>query len=163
LKIVNQTLLENFQSKSAEKISIKVCLQKVKLILSSNNPGFMTEQSIRQPVFNQRSLEFFQARSAENFSIRVCLKNENRSLIDPDQNFNRDRDRDCIFPSRVRFYPAFSDPWLDPCLPVPEMSRFCKIVGDQFRRNFGRRYRKRAPFCLKKIYSAKDVNKPVPW
>jgi hypothetical protein len=163
LKIVNQTLLENFQSKSAEKISIKVCLQKVKLILSSNNPGFMTEQSIRQPVFNQRSLEFFQARSAENFSIRVCLKNENRSLIDPDQNFNRDRDRDCIFPSRVRFYPAFSDPWLDPCLPVPEMSRFCKIVRDQFSRYSGRICCNRAPFGLKKIYSAKDVNKPVPW
>jgi len=71
LKIVNQALLENFQSKSAEKISIKVCLQKVKLILISNNPGFTTEPSIRHPVFNQRSLEKFQSRSAENFSIKV--------------------------------------------------------------------------------------------
>jgi hypothetical protein len=71
LKITNQTLLENFQSKSAEKISIKVCLQKVNLILSSNNPGFTTEQSIRQPVFNQTLLKKFQSRSAENFSIKA--------------------------------------------------------------------------------------------
>jgi hypothetical protein len=70
LKITNQTLLENFKSKSAEKISIKVCLRKVKLILSSNNPGFTTEQSIRHPVFNQRSLEKFQSRSAEKNSIK---------------------------------------------------------------------------------------------
>jgi hypothetical protein len=47
LKIVNQTPPENFQSKSAENISIKVCLQKVKLILRSNNPGLTTEQSVR--------------------------------------------------------------------------------------------------------------------
>jgi hypothetical protein len=71
LKITNQTLLENFQSKSAEKISIKVCLRKVKLFLSSNNSDFTTEHFIRQPVFNQRSLEKFQSRSAENFSIKA--------------------------------------------------------------------------------------------
>jgi len=64
LKNPNQTLLEIFQSKSAEKISIKVCLQKVKLILSSYDPGITTEQPIRQPVFNQRSLE--------KISIKVC-------------------------------------------------------------------------------------------
>jgi len=63
-------LPEKFQSKSAEKISIKVCLQKVKLILSGSNPGIPTERLIRQPVFNQRSLEKFQSRSAENVSIK---------------------------------------------------------------------------------------------
>jgi len=47
LKIINQTLLDIFQSKFAEKISIKVCLQKVKLILSSNNPAITTERSIQ--------------------------------------------------------------------------------------------------------------------
>jgi hypothetical protein len=62
LKIVNQTLLEIFQSKSAEKKSIKVWLQKVKLILSSDNPGFTTEHFIPQPIFNQRSLENFQSK-----------------------------------------------------------------------------------------------------
>jgi hypothetical protein len=70
LKNSNQTLLENFQSILAEKISIKVRLRKVKLILSSHNPGITTEQPIRQPVFNQRSLEKFQSKSAENFSIK---------------------------------------------------------------------------------------------
>jgi hypothetical protein len=71
LKIPNQTLLEKFQSKSAQKFLIKVYLRKVKLILSSNNPGFTTEQSIRQPVSNQTLLEKFQSRSAENFSIKA--------------------------------------------------------------------------------------------
>jgi len=71
LKNKNQTLLEIFQSKSAEKNSIKVCLRKVKLILSSNNPDFTTKHFIRQPVFNQRSLEKFQSRSAEYFSIKA--------------------------------------------------------------------------------------------
>jgi len=71
LKIKNQTLPENFQSNLAEKISIKVRLQKVKLILSSHNPGITTKQPIQQPVFNQRSLEKFQSKSAENFSIKV--------------------------------------------------------------------------------------------
>jgi hypothetical protein len=94
LKIINQTLLENFQSNLAEKISIKVRLPKVKLILSSNKPGFTTKQPIRQPVFNQRSLEKFQSKSAENFSIKPCLKNKNQSLIDPDRFFNHDHDCD---------------------------------------------------------------------
>jgi len=71
LKFSNQTLLENFQSKSAEKISIRVCLRKVKLILSSNNPGATTEHFIRQPVFNQRSPENFQSGSAEKISIKA--------------------------------------------------------------------------------------------
>jgi fatty acid-binding protein DegV len=101
LKITNQTLLEKFQSKSAEKKSIKVWLQKVKLIYSCHNPGITTITHSQQPVFNQTLLKKFQSRSAENFSIRVCLKNKNQSLIDPDQNFNRDRDRDYIFPGRV--------------------------------------------------------------
>jgi hypothetical protein len=101
LKITNQTLLENFQSKSAEKKSSKVWLQKVKLIFSCHNPGIMTTTHSQQPVINQTSLKKFQSRSAENFSIRVWLKNENQSLIDPDQNFNRDHDRDCVFPGRV--------------------------------------------------------------
>jgi hypothetical protein len=63
LIFTNQTLPENFQSKSAEKISIKIRLQKVKLILSGSNPGVPTEHFIRQPVFNQRSLEKIQSRS----------------------------------------------------------------------------------------------------
>jgi hypothetical protein len=71
LKITNQTLPENFQSKSAEKISIKVRLQKVKLILSSNYPGLRTEQSIRQPVFDQGLPKNFQSRSAEKNSLKA--------------------------------------------------------------------------------------------
>jgi hypothetical protein len=71
LIFTNQTLLENFQSKSAEKISIKVHLRKVKLILSSHDPGITTITHYQQSFFNQRSLEKFQSRSAENFSIKA--------------------------------------------------------------------------------------------
>jgi hypothetical protein len=46
---------------------------------------------------------------------------------------------------------------------VPEVPHFGQIFRDQICIYFGLRYRKRAPFDLKKIYSAKDVNKPVPW
>jgi hypothetical protein len=109
LKIVNQTLLEIFQSKSAEKKLSKVWLQKVKLIFSYQNPGITTTMYSQQPVFNQTLLKKFQSRSAENLSIRVCLKNKNQSLIDPDQNFNRDHDRDYIFPGRAWCKPASSD------------------------------------------------------
>jgi len=59
LKFSNQSLIENFQSNPAEKFLIKVCMQKVKLILSSHNPGITTKQPIGQPVFDQRSLEKF--------------------------------------------------------------------------------------------------------
>jgi len=31
------------------------------------------------------------------------MKNQNQSLIDPDQIFNHDHDRDTIFESKVRF------------------------------------------------------------
>jgi hypothetical protein len=122
--VFNQRSLEKFQSKSAEKISIKVCLHKVKLILSSNDPGFTTEQPIRQPIFNQRSPAFFQSGSAENFSIKAWLKNEIQSLIDPDQNFNRDRDRDCNFPGRIWSKPGSPDPGPG-CAPfAPEVTPF---------------------------------------
>jgi len=94
LKKENQTLLENFQSKSAQNFSIRVWLQKVKLILISTKPGVTTRTYARYQIFNQRSLEKFQAGSAQNFSIKVRLKNKNQSLIDPDRFFNRDRDRD---------------------------------------------------------------------
>jgi hypothetical protein len=71
LKFANQTLLENFQSNLAEKNSIKVRLQKVKLIFISLKKDFTTKEPVRQPVFNQRSLGIFQSRSAENFSIKA--------------------------------------------------------------------------------------------
>jgi len=64
-------LPENFQSNLAEKISIKVRLQKVKLILRSDNPGIPTVRFLRNPEFNQSSLKKFPSKSAENFSIRV--------------------------------------------------------------------------------------------
>jgi len=70
LKISNQILYKNFPSNLAEKISIRVCLQKVKLILSSNNPGITTEQKIRQLVFKQSLIVKFHSKSAENFSIK---------------------------------------------------------------------------------------------
>jgi len=70
LKITNQTLLKIFQSKSAEKKSIRVCLRKVKLILISNKPGITTEAYLRQSDFNQRSPGKFQSKPAENFSIK---------------------------------------------------------------------------------------------
>jgi len=70
LKFSNQSPIKNLHSKSAEKISIKVRLQKVKLILSSHNPDITTKQPIRQTFFNQRSPGKFHSRSAENFSIK---------------------------------------------------------------------------------------------
>jgi hypothetical protein len=44
------------------------------------------------PVFHQRSPGIFQSKSAQKISSKVRLKNENQSLIDPDQFFDRDRD-----------------------------------------------------------------------
>jgi hypothetical protein len=44
--------------------------------------------------FNQGLLENFQSKLAEKNSIAIRLKNKNRSLVDPDQFFNRDHDRD---------------------------------------------------------------------
>jgi hypothetical protein len=85
LKIIHQTLIQNFHSRSAGFFPIRVCLQKVKLIPSSNSPGITTEFAGMQPVFPRRSPEFFQSKSAGKKSIRICVKNEKQSLIDPDQ------------------------------------------------------------------------------
>jgi len=101
LKNKDQTLPENFQSKSAQNFSIKVWLQNVKLFCNDSGSVFTTEHVTRHRVFIRSLPEKFQARSAEKFSIRVWSKKENQSLIDPDRFFNRNRDRDWFFPGRI--------------------------------------------------------------
>jgi hypothetical protein len=68
---LNQGLLKKFQSKSAEKFSSKVWLQKVKHMYLNSRGRFTTEDGIGAPFFNQGLPEKFQSRSAEKFSIRV--------------------------------------------------------------------------------------------
>jgi len=69
-------------------------LPKVKRICSSSIRQFTTKEESLFPFFNQGSLENFPSRSAEKIFTRVWLKNKNQTLIDLDQVFNRDRDRD---------------------------------------------------------------------
>jgi hypothetical protein len=94
LKHENQTLMKKFQSRSAEKILIKVRLQKVNHVYTNPKRRLTTERVIQPTRFNQGLLKKFQSRSAENFLIIVWLKKENQSLIDPDHVFDRDPDRD---------------------------------------------------------------------
>jgi hypothetical protein len=46
---------------------------------------------------------FSQAKSARKFVIKVRLKKYNQGLIDPEQLFKRDCDRDELFSNKVRF------------------------------------------------------------
>jgi 3'-phosphoadenosine 5'-phosphosulfate sulfotransferase (PAPS reductase)/FAD synthetase len=83
------------------------------------------------------------------------LKNENQSLIDTDQNFNRDRDRDRIcrilqaVPASEYYYTHFIQAGFDGnrdrqirdrayAAISPEVPRFGQIVRDQIRIYFGR-------------------------
>lgn len=100
LKNKNQSLVEKFQSNLAGKIFIRVWLQKVKLILSSIDPDDTTTTCTQGRFFHQRLPENFQSKSAKFFSIKAWWKNKNQSLIDPDRFFDRDHDRDWIFPGR---------------------------------------------------------------
>jgi hypothetical protein len=45
-------------------------------------------------IFNQGLVKIFQSRSAENFLIKVRFEISNHGLVDPDQVFDRVRDRD---------------------------------------------------------------------
>ena len=101
LKIFNQSLVKFFQSKSAQKKSIRVRLRKVKRICMSRICRFTPEGQFHKPDFNQGLLEIFQSRFAWKFSITIRLKFFNQGLIDPDRFLDRDRDRDCFFVSRV--------------------------------------------------------------
>jgi hypothetical protein len=62
----NQGLLEKFQSKCAEKASIKVWLQKVKHPCTSAQIRLIPEDCTGAPLFNQGP--------GKNFQCRVCLK-----------------------------------------------------------------------------------------
>jgi len=44
-------------------------------------------------IFNQTLPENFRSKSAHNIPITIRLKNPKQGSIDPDQIFNRDRDR----------------------------------------------------------------------
>jgi len=59
LKFSNQSSIKIFQVKSAEKFSIKVWLQKVKLICKSSFCMYTTEPVSHRLDFNQGSLEIF--------------------------------------------------------------------------------------------------------
>jgi hypothetical protein len=74
--------MKNFQSKSAEKFSIRVWLQKVKHMYLNIRNLFTTESGTGARYFNQSLPGNFQSRSAEKFSSRVWLKNFNQGLID---------------------------------------------------------------------------------
>jgi hypothetical protein len=71
LKILHQGLIEKFQSRCAEKFSIKVRLQKVKHMCTSAQRPFTPEGCTGAPFFNQGAVEKFQSRCAEKFSSRV--------------------------------------------------------------------------------------------
>jgi len=77
------------------------------------------------------------------------------------KDFDRDRDRDCIFPSGIGSKPGSRNSGSIIAAISPEVPRFCKISGDHFCRNFGCRYRKRAPFPLNFFNSAKNVTNPA--
>jgi hypothetical protein len=68
-------------------------LRKVKLILKRPGPGFTTTTRTGHRFFHQGLPENFQSKSAQKFSITIRLKKENQNSIDPDQFFDRDRDR----------------------------------------------------------------------
>jgi len=87
-------------------------LQKVKLLCTGAQDPLTTESCTGAPIFNQGLPEKFQSGSAENFSIKVRLKISNRSLIDPDHHFNRDRDRDYKMKIANRFENQNRDPIL---------------------------------------------------
>jgi hypothetical protein len=52
-------------------------------------------------MLNQGLMKNFQSKSARNFSITIRLGIPNRGPVDPEQVFNRDRDRGDDFVIRV--------------------------------------------------------------
>jgi len=100
-KFSNQGLMKFFQSKFAQNFSIKVWLKKVKHLCTGAREPLTTECCIGAPVFSQSLLENFSSGFDWKWKIKAWLKNKNQSLIDPDQNFNRDLDRDEQFQIKV--------------------------------------------------------------
>jgi hypothetical protein len=83
-----------FPSKSAKKNFSRVYLQNVNPCYTNLKFCFTLDGVVWIPFFNQGVPKIFPSKSAGIFSIKVRLKNKNQSLIDPDQVFNHDPDRD---------------------------------------------------------------------